>query len=471
MKIILLLENVNNKMSIAFKLSNLSVQTRELISEELRVDANADAEPKRFFKQQSKPKKWVYPYLLENDSIALPMAWALKNVPSATRRPRSDFTQISFKYTASLRQPQTVIKKEALRHLNKRGTIVVSAFPGFGKTVTSIALAKKIGMKTLVLVNKVILLGQWIDSIEQFTDLKKGAGVVKVAPPSKTQRETPDKLEKWKRKTQNACIMVMNALTVSKLPFDFFDDVGCLIVDECHQLMSPCLSKALLYIHPRYVIALSATPYRSDGLNTLLNFYFSEEKLVRILHKKHAVYEIRTGFKPIADQTEQGRLDWDSLLNSQSENEERNEMITEAALKLSKTRTILILTKRVDHAALLESKLKSKGVRADGLYGTKKTFDRSVNILVGTSSKIGVGFDHKTLDCLILASDVEAYFIQFLGRVFRREDVKPIILDFVDTNPVLRKHFRTRKSVYIKHGGEIVTIKGKDNLSRWLNKK
>jgi superfamily II DNA or RNA helicase len=468
-------------MSLTFILSRLSIETRELISSELKVNANDESKHGkmgRFFaSNQTKPAKWVYPYRLHGDQISLPMAWALKHVPSAARRPRAEFTQTSYKYLATLRKPQIEIKKEALLNLNKRGTIVISAFPGFGKTVTSIALARKTGMRTLVLVNKVILLSQWIDAVEQFTDLKKGRGVVKIAPPSKSQRESESKMEKWRLKSQNASFMVMNALTVGKLPPDFFKDIGCLIVDECHQIMSPCLSEALLYLSPRYTIALSATPYRSDGLDQLLSFYFSKEQLVRELKKKHTVYEIRTGFKPIADQTPQGRLDWNGLLNSQSDNENRNTMIVDAACALSastsgrpKARTILILTKRVDHAALLESKLKARGVSADGLYGTKKTFDRSATVLVGTSSKIGVGFDHKTLDCLILASDVESYFIQFLGRVFRREDVEPIILDFVDTNPVLRKHFRTRKAVYIKHGGVVITIKGEDKFRQWLEK-
>ena len=458
-------------MSLTFNLSELSIETRELIFDKLKVDANEDANASaRFFaRKQTAPKKWVYPYRVHGDRIALPMAWALRHVQNASRRPRSEFTQVSYKYLATLRTAQTVIKKEALVNLNKRGTIVISAFPGFGKTVTSIALAKKTGMKTLVLVNKVILLAQWIDSVEQFTDLKRNKGVVKVTPPSKSQRESESKMEKWRIKSKNASFMVMNALTVGKLPCDFFKDVGCLIVDECHQIMSPCLSEALLYLSPRYVIALSATPYRSDGLDQLLGFYFSKEQLVRELKKKHTVYEIRTGFKPTVDLTEQGRLDWNGLLNSQSEDEDRNNMIVDAASNLSESRCILILTKRVDQAALLQSKLKAKGVSVDGLYGTKKTFDPSATVLVGTSSKIGVGFDHKTLDCLILASDVESYFIQFLGRVFRREDVEPIILDFVDTNPVLRKHFRTRKAVYEKHGGVIVTIKGKGKFRQWLS--
>jgi hypothetical protein len=54
---------------------------------------------------------------------------------------------------------------------------------------------------------------------------------------------------------------------------------------------------------------------------------------------------------------------------------------------------------------------------------------------------------------LILASDVEQYFVQYLGRVFRREDTEPVIIDLVDNYSLLYKHFQTRNSVYIEHGG------------------
>ena len=43
--------------------------------------------------------------------------------------------------------------------------------------------------------------------------------------------------------------------------------------------------------------------------------------------------------------------------------------------------------------------------------------------------------------------------MQYLGRVFRREDTEPVIIDLVDNYSLLYKHFQTRNSVYIEHGG------------------
>jgi hypothetical protein len=93
------------------------------------------------------------------------------------------------------------------------------------------------------------------------------------------------------------------------------------------------------------------------------------------------------------------------------------------------------------------------------LVESETEFDRGCRVLIGTTSKAGVGFDHDKLDALILASDLEDYFIQYLGRVFRRLDVTPIVFDLVDENSILKRHFATRKAVYLESGGKIQVYK------------
>ena len=75
--------------------------------------------------------------------------------------------------------------------------------------------------------------------------------------------------------------------------------------------------------------------------------------------------------------------------------------------------------------------------------------------MVSTYSKAGVGFDNPKLDMLIVAGDVEEMFEQYLGRVFRRMDTVPIIIDIVDKFHVFDKHFQTRMLTYLQSGGDI----------------
>ena len=46
---------------------------------------------------------------------------------------------------------------------------------------------------------------------------------------------------------------------------------------------------------------------------------------------------------------------------------------------------------------------------------------------------------------LILGVDTKDFYLQYLGRVFRTVDVKPLIVDIVDDHPLLKSHFRARK--------------------------
>ena len=202
---------------------------------------------------------------------------------------------------------------------------------------------------------------------------------------------------------------IINAQNVEKMGRDFFNDIGLVIVDEAHLIMAERLSKSLQYVHPRYLIGLTATPYRPDGLNLLLDFYFGPDKIIRKLFRDHLVYKVDTGFKPPIEYTTNNKVNWGALLDTQANNEERN----------------------------------------------NQEFDKNARILIGTNSKVGTGFDHKKLDALLLAADVEEYFIQYLGRVFRTQDGIPLIIDLIDKNNILNKHWLTRKGVYKEHGGTI----------------
>jgi len=112
-------------------------------------------------------------------------------------------------------------------------------------------------------------------------------------------------------------------------------------------------------------------------------------------------------------------------------------------------RRILILGKRVDALRALSLKIPGSTL----FTGTQVVFDTDARVLVSTFSKVGTGFSHDCLDMLILANDTEDYFLQYLGRVFRRPDVVPVVIDMIDHHPVLQNHYRTRRKVYLETGG------------------
>ena len=162
-----------------------------------------------------------------------------------------------------------------------------------------------------------------------------------------------------------------------------------------------------------------------------------------------------------------GKVEWNSIIESQTTSPERNEIIINI-IKTFHDRTFLILSKRVSQVEYLMQRLLEEGMDATSLVGVKKHFNYDSRVLVATVQKAGVGFDHPKLDTLIIASDVEEYFIQYLGRVFRTQHTVPMIFDIVDNNRILQSHYYTRRKIYIQHGGIVKDLKEKQVDAKYL---
>ena len=166
------------------------------------------------------------------------------------------------------------------------------------------------------------------------------------------------------------------------------------------------------------------------------------------------MYKIQTSFVPTVEFAKNGKINWGVILDTQASDTQRNEMII-SLVKLFPDRVFLILCKRVNQGQYLVKRLEEEGEDVTSLIGKQQEYEEKSRILVGTSSKAGTGFDHPRLDAMILASDIQAYFIQYLGRCMRTEKGEPLIFDIVDKNPILDRHFKVRRATYLEHGGSI----------------
>jgi superfamily II DNA or RNA helicase len=413
-------------MSRVINISNFTDEQIKKLNTELKIEKEVSK-----YSFGTQPEIISLFHLEKNNTLFVPFSYDNTFV----RPERKQFPQCNVEFVGKLREPQKEVMKESIDFLNKKGSIIIACYPGFGKTTLSTFISCKIKLKTIILCNRIILIKQWNESIQ------------KNCPNSKIQI-----LSSKSKLSVEADFYIINASNVCKHTREFYKDIGLVIVDEAHLIMAKTMSKSMLYLQPRYVIGLSATPYRTDGLNILLDMYFGTEKITRELYRKHHVYKVDTLFKPETKLNSMGKIDWSALIESQCENQDRNNIIIKI-INFFPDRIFLVLCKRVSQATYIYEKLKENGEDVTSLIGKNQTYEQSSRILVGTVQKAGVGFDHPNLNALILASDVEQYFIQYLGRVFRREDTEPIIFDLVDKNPILFKHFLTRNEIYKKHGG------------------
>lgn len=435
-------------MSIPITSDLISEDIESKILEEVRVEkveggANPFARPGHGFSRQ---KTYVHPYRMTVDqsTIFLPMCWTLANIPGTVRADRKQCSTIQAQFNTTLRAVQREIKEECIAQLNSKGCVLISLYPGAGKTCLSIFLASRIGLKTLIVCHRLVLIEQWQAAISRFINEPR-VGFLKSSLSD----------EKLKKQLDNDFLLI-NAQNVKKIGWEALRDVGLVIVDEIHAIMAESLSECMSYLTPRYLIGLSATPHRPDGLDKLLDFYFGDpaKRIVRELHHPHDVYHIPTSIT----YEEDSKTQWSALISSQCNNQRRNELIVDILLHpVFRHRHFLVLCKRVDQAKYIADRVLEREEKETVSVMTEDTnhFDANARIIVASIQKCGVGFSHDILDALVMASDVEEYFIQYLARVMRTEHVKPIVFDVVDNHPTLKRHFRTRKQVYDESGGVI----------------
>jgi len=431
-------------MSIVIESKDISPELEDKILKEVfvkKIEGGNSFSFNKFSKQKPK-EKIIQPLRVSEDKTKgyIPFDWSLKNINNAKRPNRSEFSSINVKFNTTLREGQKQVKEEAISALNKRGSIMLALYPGFGKTSLSIFLSSKIGLKTLIICHRIILLNQWEEAIKRFIDDAK----VCLVKPGMSNKKI--------KEAEESQFLLVNAQNVKTLGEDFFKNigVGLVIVDEIHLILCESLSECLGYLCPRYLIGLSATPYRADGLDKLLDFYFGEEnKIIRELYHPHIVYKIDTRIK-----FEEDSKDWNALITEQSSHEKRNKFIVDIILHF-KDRHFLVLCKRIEQSKTIFNYLQEEKENVSLIAEDNNKFDKDSRIIVATTGKAGVGFSVDSIDSLILASDIQSYFEQYMCRCIRREDVSPIIFDLVDDDKALKRHFTERKKVYEKAGGVI----------------
>jgi len=358
---------------------------------------------------------------------------------------QKEFGKRNYEFTGELLDTETrdqkTVAKQAIMYLKAHRTVLLSLYCGFGKTISAIYLACVAKLKTCVIVHRTVLIDQWIESIEKFSTAK-----VQVLEGKTTIDPEAD-------------FCLINPLLAGKKNPEFFEEFGMLICDEVHVLCADVFSRAILRFTPKYLIGLSATPQRDDGMDKILDICFgTEARIKRIMQCHFNVYDLRTGLKPTFEYNVQGKINWNSLLDSLIENDIRNQTIAEIA-QLYQDRTILILTKRVEHCRDLVDRLKKLDQSVTTMTGSSRKYDKTARILVSTFSKLGVGFDDKRLNMLILACDI-VNVEQYAGRVFRTyEERPPVIIDLIDDHGTLKTHWYTRRQWYLSRGAEISSFK------------
>ena len=132
---------------------------------------------------------------------------------------------------------------------------IINAWVSWGKTFTGLAIAGKLGQKTLVVTHTVPLRNQWAKEVEKVYGFKPsiiGSGSFDTSSP----------------------VVIGNTQTLYRNIPAIRRIFGTVILDEMHHVSSPTFSKIIDTNYARYKIGLSGTIERKDGKHVVFRDYF-----------------------------------------------------------------------------------------------------------------------------------------------------------------------------------------------------
>ncbi len=363
---------------------------------------------------------------------------------------RRSLPSVDFSFKGQLRPFQ----QEAVNRMLAKEFGTLSSPTGSGKTIMALYIVAQRRQPALIIMHTKDLVHQWIARIKSFLSI----------PEEEIGLIGGGKMVIGKK------ITVALVQSLYKCAEKVSPHIGNLIVDECHRIPSRTFTDAVTEFDSRYMLGLSATPWRRDKLSKLIFWHLGD-----VHHEVDKNYLIEAGFvlpadvifretdfRPFHDPV----MAYSKMLSELTTDDERNRLIAADIARESQDTpgVCLVLTDRKKHCETLQAIMKYKhNVSADILTGDLTSSQRleivqrlnqgRVKVLIATGQLIGEGFDCRQLSTLFLATPVRfsGRVLQYLGRVLRPAPAKSSarVFDYVDVHvDPLMAAAKARRKVY-----------------------
>lgn len=404
-------------------------------------------------------------YEENGNQLILPFG-VLKTVPAEIWK-SADFTADFKPATAvnfNAEVPLYDYQEDAVQAMIEAKYGILQSAAGSGKTQMGIALATRLGVKTLWLCHTLDLVRQSKERAELYMS-KSLMGFIKEG-----------------KVDIGSGITFATVQTMSKLDLPRYkDEWDCIITDEVHRVSGSPTSvtqyqKVLNNLSARHKYGLSATVHRSDGM-IAATYALVGEIAYQVPDEAVADKIMKVGIYPVGTGTSSsykmlntdGTLNYTKMITYLTEEDNRNALIAQEIIE-NRDKSCLILSDRLDHLerliAYLPSDMKRKAVMISGKM-TSKTGKAQreqaledmrtgrKKYLFATYSLAKEGLDIPRLERLFLTTPQKDYAVitQSIGRIARTFEGKadPIAYDFVDNVPYLIKSYKKRCTTYKKN--------------------
>lgn len=377
----------------------------------------------------------------------------------------SEPEKINLPFAGDMRDYQKHIVGEYMKKAPEGGGLLEIPC-GRGKTVMALKILSELGVKTLVIVHKSFLLNQWVERIEQFLP---GARIGRI------QGQILD------IENKDIVLGMLQSLSMKDYPDKMFDGFGLTIVDEVHHIAAEVFVRSLFKIVTPYMLGLSATMNRKDGLTKVFKLFLGD-----VIYKEKANLEHNVLVKAIEFRTNdeefneivydyRGNPQYSTMISKLCNFYDRSNFI----LKVLKDtfmndpkQQIIVLAHNKNlltylYKAIDQDTYATVGYYVGGMKEAALKESEEKNIIIATYSMASEALDIKTLTTLLMATP-KTDITQSVGRILRTKHAQPVVIDIVDKHDLFQRQWQKRKTYYHKQKYEIIkTTNYKYERNEW----
>ena len=373
-------------------------------------------------------------YKITNKYMYIPKYYEYKKESELIENPVNN---CEIKINAEPREYQIKVIDDILSEITLNDSCIACLYTGWGKTFASLYIASKLGVKTLILVNKQSLLEQWREQIIKFNGIKPGI----------IQGKTLDT-------SPNICIGMIQSISMKEYPPETFDTFSFSIFDETHHYCSKVFSNVFYKIGCKYNLGLTATIKRADRLEHILEWFLGKISVnvkFLLIEPKIIIYNYYEYLENTIRYMPNGKINTPSSVTNITDNKDRTDFIINIIKECyNSDRNILVLTDRKSHVETMLYKLNgySVGKYIGGMKNEELIKANKCKIIIATYQMASEGYDNPKLDTLVLASP-KGNVEQAVGRILRKENKNhALVIDINDCISVFNNWNKKRQSFY-----------------------